>query len=320
MAGVYTDLQGFGDMKIAAREKTPEAIRAVASQFEALFVQTMLKSMRDATPGTGLFDSSQTRMYQDLYDKQISLDLAGKGEFGFTELLVRQLGGDSAAVDITRPANGFPFNPAADGRVFQGVVRQPRLETVQNRPLLESTESIEQDPEQTFSNQQVFLRELYPHAQQAAEKLGVRPEVLLAQAALETGWGRHVMPSANGNSSHNLFGIKAGQDWQGQRVAVSSLEYEGGVARKQISAFRAYDSYAESFADYADFIQSRARYQTALQQAGNDRAYVKGLQQAGYATDPRYAEKIMSILQRLDSTHLANTGQGDAAGRHRDEG
>lgn len=312
MAGIYTDLQGFGDMKIAARNNTPEAISAVATQFESLFVQTLLKSMRDASMGEGLFDSSQTRMYQDLYDKQLSLDLASRGDFGFSDMLVRQLGGETTKESVAEPhTNGYPFNPELDGRVFNGVIRQPHEGVVKLNPARLNAKAVtselsvtaddgelHQAGDHRFESREAFIRSLYPYAQQAAEKLGVEPEVLLAQSALETGWGKHMMQRADGSNSYNLFGIKAGQDWQGDRVAVNSMEYEHGVARKHLSVFRAYDSYASSFADYAEFISSRPRYQAAIKNAADPEAYLRSLQSAGYATDPRYAEKIINILQR----------------------
>ncbi len=319
MAGVYTNLQGFGDLKIAARNNTPEAIRAVASQFEALFVQTMLKSMRDASLGDGLMDSSQSRTYQDLYDKQISLDLASRGDLGFTEMLVRQLGDESQqAVLRPPPAEGYAFHPAQDGRLFSGLPVQP-VEPISNfraahrhtavvapAPLSTSLQTPSEPSvaaplakeDSGFDTRQAFIQSLYPYAEQAAQSLGVDPQVLLAQAALETGWGKHMIPRADGSNSYNLFGIKAGQDWQGDRVTVTSLEYEQGVARKHPSAFRAYDSYADSFADYAEFVSSRPRYQQAINTAHDPEAYLRSLQEAGYATDPRYADKIIGILQR----------------------
>jgi len=149
-----------------------------------------------------------------------------------------------------------------------------------------------------FESQQQFVDTLLPYAEAAADELGVAPQVLIAQAALETGWGNAVQKLPNGRSSYNLFNIKAGADWRGQKLSVNSLEYIDGVARKERSAFRVYDSYAQSFADYVNFIKSSPRYAQALNVAEDPQAYATELQQAGYATDPIYAEKVMNILQR----------------------
>jgi flagellar protein FlgJ len=140
------------------------------------------------------------------------------------------------------------------------------------------------------------VRALWPHAQRAAGELGVSPQALVAQAALETGWGRAVIQHNDGRSSHNLFGIKADARWGGEQVHVSSLEYVDGTVVRQRAAFRAYDSYADSFSDYVDFLKSNPRYGNALNHAHDPVAFTQALQRAGYATDPEYAQKIQGIL------------------------
>jgi len=142
-----------------------------------------------------------------------------------------------------------------------------------------------------------FVRQMSFQARQAGDQLGVDGKMLLAQAALESGWGTSVIGTKDGRSSHNLFNIKADKAWRGQKISVASLEYEKGRAVKKQSAFRAYGSYRESFQDYVRFIRDNPRYQKALQQAGNARQYMQALQQAGYATDPRYAEKVLKVFQ-----------------------
>ena len=125
---------------------------------------------------------------------------------------------------------------------------------------------------------------------------GVSAELLLAQSALETGWGKHVMKFSDGRSSNNLFGIKAGPEWQGNSLQKTSLEHENGILQHQVSSFRAYATPAQSLADYVDFIQANPRYQQTLRQGGDDQAYIRGIHRAGYATDPRYADKVIGIL------------------------
>jgi peptidoglycan hydrolase FlgJ len=147
----------------------------------------------------------------------------------------------------------------------------------------------------TGANKQLFMSQLLPHAQEAADALGVDANVLLAQAALETGWGKSVIKNGQGESSFNLFNIKADKSWQGKQASVSTVEYDGNVARKEMAGFRSYESYKQSFDDYVNFIKTNPRYSEALKKAGNPTLYVRELQKAGYATDPRYAEKIMRI-------------------------
>jgi flagellar protein FlgJ len=158
-------------------------------------------------------------------------------------------------------------------------------------------------------NKQMFMNQLLPHAQQAADKLGVDANILLAQAALETGWGQSVIKNDQGKSSFNLFNIKADKSWTGQQARVSTLEYADGMARKEMAGFRSYDSYKASFDDYVDFIKSNPRYNEALKKADNAAQYVRELQKAGYATDPRYAEKIMNIYHsQVSAQSQANAG------------
>jgi flagellar protein FlgJ len=146
-------------------------------------------------------------------------------------------------------------------------------------------------------NKQIFMSQLLPHAQQAASELGVDANVLLAQAVLETGWGKSVIKNSQGDSSFNLFNIKADKSWQGKQARVSTLEFDGGVARKEMAGFRSYESYKQSFDDYVSFIKSNPRYSSALKMAENPERYVHELQKAGYATDPNYAEKVLNIYR-----------------------
>ncbi|GAB4290848.1 MAG: flagellar assembly peptidoglycan hydrolase FlgJ [Thiohalomonadaceae bacterium] len=288
-AAVYTDFQGLTALKASAREQSPEALKAVAKQFEALFLQMMLKSMRDASEGDPLFDGEQTELYRDMYDKQLSLDLSEKG-IGLAEVLVRQLqmqGGTKteAAVEPALPqrlATAFARIEVQDKIVASG------MEAVSDAV---SAEEITGSPE-------AFIRRLWPLAEKAAAKIGASPDALLAQAALETGWGKAVIRHPDGRSSHNLFNIKADRRWDGDSVAKQTLEYRDGVAAKEVARFRSYDSFEASFEDYVDFLQSNPRYAEALRQADDPKGFVRSLQEAGYATDPAYARKIGNILDR----------------------
>ncbi|OOZ41504.1 flagellar rod assembly protein/muramidase FlgJ [Solemya pervernicosa gill symbiont] len=322
-ASTYTDFQGLAGLKQQARSESPEAIREVARQFEAMFTQMMLKSMREASLSEGLMDSDQSKLYQSMYDQQISLNMSEGRGLGFTDLLVEQLGG---APRSTASNSGEPreFKLPARSTIDQVRAMAPRPLVVENpsvdsQPMTAASQSgnsgkvmpVEID---RFENPQQFVTALWPHAQQAAEKLGTKPEVLIAQAALETGWGSAITRDEQGNSSRNLFNIKADSRWNGDSAEVSTIEYRDGVALRERASFRAYDGYSDSFNDYVDFLSANPRYQKALEMADNPERYTEELQKAGYATDPNYADKINRIMngEILGSVtpELRNAGQG----------
>ena len=295
LSGVYnyTDFQGFSDLRRMAREDSPEAADMAARQFEALFIQMMLKSMRDAVPVDSGTDGDQTRFYRDMFDQQIALEMSRGEGIGMRESLLRELApgsaGASATLDLAMPARRIttPGRATSVGPAISPVAVSPA-----------SIESSAAQQGWRPESPESFIRELWPHAEAAGAALGVAPEVLLAQSALETGWGRHVIQHGDGDSSHNLFGIKADAGWDGPRVHVQTLEYVNGVPERQRAAFRSYDSPAASFTDYVDFLQRNPRYRQALERVPDAEGYLRGLQEAGYATDPDYANKILDILNR----------------------
>jgi len=287
-AGNTLDLAGLKALRGLAGRDDPRALQAAARQFEALFLQMMLKGMRAASFGDPLFGSSQMELYRDLADRQVALDLAGRTGLGLSELLARQLGGRAGAAPPTPTPTAVP----------RAAVSAPPETTAAPADLDGTPEG--------------FVRALWPQAQAAARDLGVAPEFLLAQAALETGWGRAVIRHADGRSSHNLFGIKAGPGWRGETVATGSLEYRDGVMVRERSAFRAYGSWAESFQDYVEFLRTNPRYREALTHAGDPHAFAGALQAAGYATDPAYADKIRSILAGGRFHRLVAAARGTA--------
>ncbi len=289
-ASVYTDLSGLTRLRADARQNSPEALKAAAQQFEALFVQMMLKSMReagDATGGDALFGSNQQQLYRDMYDKQVSLELAQGRGIGLADMLVRQLGTSARSLEPN----------AMNGR--QQVV-DGRRDVAAPQPAPAAGASSTSAPAEPvgFASADEFVRALWPHAQQAADTLGVDPRALIAQAALETGWGKSVIRRPDGGSSYNLFNIKADHRWDGPRVFKDTLEYRDGIAAKERAPFRAYESYAASFDDYVNFLQGNPRYRDALAQSADPVAFVRELQRAGYATDPAYAKKIEDIMGR----------------------
>ena len=288
MAQVYTDFSGLAAMRARAREDENAALDQVSRQFESLFVQMMLKSMRDASLGEGLLDSKQSEFYREMYDKQIAMDMANGDGIGLAAVIKRQLGRGIAPEYEGLQPREYLGMPVVEESV-PGTARNGGGEAQKAAALASTDARFDGDPE-------TFLRELWPAAEQAAAKLGLAPEALLSQAALETGWGRHVMRHRDGASSHNLFGIKADRRWQGDKVHVSTLEYRDGVALNTRANFRAYQSFEHSFQDYVAFLERNPRYRDALETTADPAAYFDALQRAGYATDPAYADKIKRIL------------------------
>ncbi len=272
MTAAITDLNQFTGLRLAAEKNDPAALREVAGQFEALFIQTMLKNMREASLGDPLFgDSDQHELYQGMMDQQLALEMASGKGIGLAEMLVRQLGGAEAS-KLSRSGREFTL------------------------PGVAGSGSVAAKPAPDWSDPRAFVRDIWPHAERAAKRLNVAPEAIVAQAALETGWGAHVMPAADGSSSFNLFGIKAGGSWSGDAVTRRTLEFESGVPRPQYARFRAYSDVAATFDDYARFLSDNPRYESVLGRGADSQGFARALQASGYATDPRYAEKLTSIL------------------------
>jgi peptidoglycan hydrolase FlgJ len=267
----FADFQGIAALKNDAKAQAPTALKEAARQFESLFTQMLLKSMREANKSFGedsLFGSDQADMYQDMFDDQIAMQMSkGKG-LGLADMLVRQLQG---GVGATSPGEEAAATPKT------------------------------QAPTPVASSKDDFLRTMRPHAVQAAREIGVDPEALLAQAALETGWGRSMPCNAQGECSFNLFGIKAGSQWSGATVNVPTLEFESGIPVRKVERFRAYDSPADSFRDYAALIRDSSRYASARGAGDNVEAFASALQQGGYATDPNYAQKIAAVADEVRS-------------------
>lgn len=287
LAQVYTDFSGLAALKAKARKDKDAALDQVSHQFESLFMQMMLKSMRKASFGGGILDNKNTEFYRDMYDQQIAMDLSNKQGVGLAKVIRQQLGGLPAAASGNRDIASY--------RMQQVALAKPEEKSVATSGGMQliGNGSMAPDPDGTPEG---FIDALRPAAEKAAAHLNLPPEALLAQAALETGWGRHVMRRPDGSSSYNLFGIKADARWDGDRVSVSTLEYRDGVAMRTQADFRAYGSWEESFQDYVRFIEENPRYGDALRTDGDSQRYFEQLQKAGYATDPEYAKKISRLL------------------------
>ncbi len=305
-----TDFTGLNALKRQAREDQHAALEDVAKQFESLFLGMVLKSMRQASGGEGAFDNQQSLMFRDMYDQQMAVEMGKAGGIGLAEVITRQLGRGLPASD-EKPGKTTGLNMPSYRLPVRGP-HAPRAEAAvagEARPAPSVTPSAAppvSDPVR-FDSPSAFVATLMPAAKRAAERLGVALEALLAQSALETGWGKHLMRKSDGSPAYNLFGIKADSRWGGERVKLQTLEYEQGVAVRKTEAFRAYDSWEQAFQDYAEFIIGNPRYAPALENSADPRRYLDELQKAGYATDPAYAEKIQRIMA---SRHL----RGDRVG------
>ena len=255
----YTDINGLEALK--SDSKSPAALGKIAQQVEAMFLQMMLKSMRDASLGDGIFDSNEGKLYQDMFDKQVALDMSKHQDVGIGDLLMRQL--------IQRT-------------------------TLENAPATKAVHPLSSHA--LAATPEAFIASVLPSIKRAAKKMGVSPEGMLAQAALETGWGRRVPRTADGASSFNLFGVKAGTHWNGPTATTATLEYDGTVARRHHASFRAYASVDESVSDYAQLLSTSPRYRDAFKAGADAGAYVSAIGASGYATDPEYANKLREIL------------------------
>ena len=296
------DVQGLDRLKHSAARDPQKQLRSAAEQFEALFLHRMIKSMRDATPRSELTDSSQMRFYQSLFDQQMSQHMAGRG-LGLADQLVAQLSGKGTSADAARAASGTsPLDaiPRGEPRRLTGV------EAAAGDPAAGDTAAVARPepprpPLLSAANPATptdFVHQLSEPAREASRRTGMPAPLILAQAALETGWGRREIPTSDGGNSHNLFGIKAGADWKGPTTEVVTHEYINGQRTRVVDRFRVYDSYAEAFEDHGRLISDNPRYAPVLQAADAKQA-ARALQSGGYATDPAYADKLVALMDQI---------------------
>lgn len=345
----YLDPNSLNSIKAMGRDKDPQALKEVAKKFEAMFVQQMLKSMREANDVFGegnYFDSQATRYHRDMLDQQMVLNLtSGKG-IGIADQFYKQMlqnygagmkpespvADSSQLGELASPVghhNSHPQTPVgveadaldtwiddfmrmSDNSDLQSVFSESDNDAQENATHIPATINYALIPKllskpqpesprgpqkaSISSTQENFVELLKPHAEKAAAELNISPDVLIAQVALETGWGKHVIHDQQGDNSFNLFNIKAGSQWQGDKVNVSTLEFRDGIAANEKSDFRKYTDYAESFSDYVRLMKNNPRYHQALAAGNDSAAYADALQSAGYATDPAYAKKIKQLL------------------------
>ncbi|MFZ6767238.1 flagellar assembly peptidoglycan hydrolase FlgJ [Undibacterium sp. Di26W] len=289
------DSKSLDELKQSARNNSPDAIKGAAKQFEALFMNMMLKSMRQAGGQDGPMDNEQSRMYTSMLDQQLSQTMAKKG-VGLADVLVRQLSNNAMnqALESDNPGNTGSASGASSIRGLNSYLDNLKFE---QQPA--------NAPKTAFTGPnhvREFQEKLTAHAEQASQETGIPAKFMLGQAALESGWGRREIKSADGSASHNIFGMKATKGWKGKTVDAVTTEYVNGVAQRKVEKFKAYDSYADAFKDYAKLITKNPRYENVMANAKDATSFAYGLQKAGYATDPEYANKLTKIIKQSLST------------------
>ena len=336
------ELTGLNAIRQQSKETDGEskkaALQEAAQQFEAIFMQMLLKSMRKAEEvleSDSPFNSQSTKFYRDMHDQQMAVELSSNGTLGLTDLIVRQLGGgdekftprtvlrndgnleqvqkankqtsikvegaESAGVNHnhSNPFKVFTASSNTSGNLGESLTRIPFVPSRKTMSEVDASEKSVNFSTPSFAAPKDFVSALTEPAKAVQEKIGVPFQVVIAQAALETGWGQKIIKDQQGSSSNNLFNIKADNRWAGQQIQKDTLEFELGAMVKKSAPFRAYQSLEESFTDYADFLVGSDRYQDALQNSSNVEHFLHGLQKAGYATDPQYANKIMATLRTV---------------------
>jgi flagellar protein FlgJ len=357
------DAKNLEQLKLQAKRDPKSAIGAASKQFESVFLNMVLKSMREATPQDSLMGSEQTKFYTSMLDQQLAQHLATRGT-GLAEAMARQLSAGVGAAGAASSTEDALPGSAADGISLPAVTPAPQAQTrgltdpalakafnamrmqaaeiedvnvspsMPAAPVAKTRESVPRASTRSLDHAgraaatpatsaaaasrptpvapppdgaaatgtsllaktRDFVSRIWSHAVDAARAIGIRPQFMVGQAALESGWGQHEIRKADGTRSHNLFGVKAGRDWTGPVVEKTTTEYVNGVAQKTTAKFRVYSSYAESFQDYARLLQGNSRYSSVLNKAQDAAGFARGLQKAGYATDPTYANKLIRVI------------------------
>ncbi|HAS62944.1 MAG TPA: flagellar assembly peptidoglycan hydrolase FlgJ [Vibrio sp.] len=301
--GFIHDIAGLDKLRQQAtkgdEDSEKAALTTAAKQFEAIFTTMLFKSMRDAnaTFESGLMDSQNQQFYRQMMDEQMSSELSASGSLGLADMIVAQL--STGSIENKNASNQDDNFAHVMEKVDRA--RQAQAEREVNGQVASSIASVESPKVQPtrFDSPESFVSSMKPYAEKAARALGVDSSLLLAQAALETGWGQKMVGNGRG-SSNNLFNIKADKSWDGGKVATQTLEYHQGVPVQEKAAFRAYQDYEQSFNDYVRFLNENPRYTMALRHDGNSEKFIRGIHQAGYATDPQYAEKVLRVKEKID--------------------
>ncbi|TAM05222.1 MAG: flagellar assembly peptidoglycan hydrolase FlgJ [Paraburkholderia sp.] len=314
------DVHGFDAMRAAANAAPQQGVKMAAKQFDAVFTQMMLKSMREATPDDGPLDSRDGNTFMSMLDQQLAQQMSNKG-IGVANAMLKQLtrsmGGAALGADggqgagtggvantltglANSGANGSAGNLAmlnALGRAYGNAAANGALANGRsyggNSALMPAMHG------NGDASADAFVDKLANAAQQASASTGIPARFIIGQAALESGWGKREIKRADGSASHNVFGIKASKDWTGKTVSTVTTEYVNGEPHRVVAKFRAYDSYEDAMADYATLLKSNPRYASVINNSHSAESFAHGMQRAGYATDPHYAEKLLSVMQQM---------------------
>ena len=331
---IYTDVNSLQGINKLGRSDQSAALREVAEQFESMFLSMMLSSMRKANEvfeEDSMLNSPESDFYRNMYDSQMAVSLAGGSSTGLANVIYRQL--MSSYGDDKDSAPELDFSKIEDRRIQSSAAFRKAIDTVEkviNTPSADRAPTADSSTDdakaasgkgnkgQQFASAEEFVATLYPLAEKVSAEIGVDAKAIVAQAALETGWGKHMITDEQGRNSFNFFGITADSRWPGESVTVTTHEYRGGSAMKENAAFRSYASIEDGLRDYADFLSNSARYEKAIGHDLGADQYGHVLQQAGYATDPQYGHKIQRIsesttlndaLQKLQQSFSAEAVQ-----------
>ncbi|MBP0610232.1 MULTISPECIES: flagellar assembly peptidoglycan hydrolase FlgJ [Burkholderia] len=312
------DVQGFDALRAQAKQSPQAGAKAVAGQFDAMFTQMMLKSMRDASPDGGLFDSHTSKMYTSMLDQQLAQQMSTRG-IGVADALMKQLlrnagasAGSDTAADVGAGglggmgAGGLGTAGNEGSLAAMNAMAKAYANAANNGGLAGargySAGSALTPPVKGASgvpNADAFVDRLAAPAQAASATTGIPARFIVGQAALESGWGKREIRATDGSTSYNVFGIKANKGWTGRTVSALTTEYVNGTPRRVVAKFRAYDSYEHAMTDYANLLKNNPRYAGVLSASRSVEGFAHGMQKAGYATDPNYAKKLISIMQQI---------------------
>jgi len=294
------DVKNLRSIKTAAKQNSPEALKAAAKQFEGLFINMMLKSMRDAVPKSGMNEGPAQKTYTSMLDQQLSQNIAQRG-IGIADMMIKQLKAreNTIAPDASNLGNTPQAKVSAISNEQSPIAQMAKY---QEQLAIQAAKEAADQPsmgQRLFNGVQDFVNGIADGAQVASQITGIPAAFITAQAALESGWGKRQILNQDGSTSHNLFGIKAGGSWTGKVAKVWTTEFINGAYQKVLADFRSYDSYEESFKDYAALLKNSPRYRGVIANGSSPAGFAEGLQSAGYATDPNYAAKLKSIIQNI---------------------
>ncbi|EKS69275.1 flagellar rod assembly protein/muramidase FlgJ [Burkholderia sp. SJ98] len=318
------DTQGFDALRAQAGANPQQGLKEAAKQFDAVFTQMMLKSMRDATPSDSPFESNDSKTFTSMLDQQLSQQMSSKG-IGVADMMLKQLmrnsgaqtgadgkGGAMNTMNAMQTLGGMSggggdLDANAGNLAAMNAMAKAYAAAQGNRNNASlagkgytAADSVEAPARGNGSDKvNAFVDRLAVPAQAASAATGIPARFIIGQAALESGWGKREIKHPNGATSHNIFGVKATKDWNGKTVSSVTTEYINGRPQKVVEKFRAYDSYEDALTDYASVIKNNPRYAPVIQASRDVAGFAHGMQKAGYATDPQYAKKLISIMRQI---------------------